>query len=208
MRELNSLHRRLRACRACSAVCGTPVHGPAMETAVMLIGQAPGVTESVRGRPFAHTAGRTLFKWLGEATALGEEELREQIFISAVARCFPGKAVKAAGDRPPSPEEIAQCRPFLRGEIEIIKPKLILAVGRIAIAETLGPDKFPKSATLADVVGKKFSVEIHGVKAEVIPLPHPSGVSRWTQTEPGKSCLKKALALVRRTALPLLEGQA
>jgi uracil-DNA glycosylase len=132
-----------------------------------------------------------------------EEELREQIYISAVARCFPGKNLKGAGDREPSAEEIANCRRHLSAEIRVLKPEIILAVGKVAIREVLGPELFSKSASLADVVGKKTTAVFHGHPVEVICLPHPSGVSRWPLTEPGKSKLQKALKLIRQDALPL-----
>lgn len=187
-------------------MCSAPVHGPALESAVMLIGQAPGVREGETGRPFAYTAGTTLFKWLGEASGLDEEELRERIYIAAVARCFPGKAAKGSGDRVPTLLEIANCRPYLQREIEILKPKLIIAVGKVAISEVLGPDLFPKQASLVDVVGKKIAVTFHGHKTTVIALPHPSGVSRWPQTEPGKTKLRLALELLKKSLPSLLEA--
>lgn len=205
LRRLNSVHQKIKSCRACPQMCSTPVHGPALETAVMLIGQAPGVRESETGQPFAYTAGTTLFKWLKSALDLDEEELRNSIYIAAVARCFPGKSIKGAGDREPSPQEILNCRPYLQGEIEALQPKVILAVGRIAIGEVLGSKIFPKGTPLAEVVGRKFQVQFHGYPVTVIALPHPSGVSRWPQTEPGKTKLKQALALVRKTVKGLID---
>jgi len=205
LRQLNSLHRKMKECRACPQMCSTPVHGPALESPVMLIGQAPGVRESESGRPFAYTAGTTLFKWLNIATGLNEEELRERIYIAAVARCFPGKSLKGAGDRVPDAVEIENCRPHLQAEIEILKPKLIIAVGKVAITEVLGTEIFPKGASLADIVGKKVQARFHGHEAVVIALPHPSGVSRWPQTEPGKTKLKLALNLLKKNLMPLLE---
>src|SRR5687767_15893242 len=119
-------------------MCGTPVHGPPVKTRVMLIGQAPGIHEAGRGRPFAHTAGKTLFKWLGQVSGLDETVLREKIYFAAVARCFPGK--KSSGDREPDQSEIENCRPFLKAEVSLLQPKTILEVGRLAIAEVLGPE--------------------------------------------------------------------
>lgn len=206
LRQLKILHHKIKQCRACPQMCSAPVHGPPMESQVMLIGQAPGVREGQTGQPFAYTAGTTLFKWLGEASGLDEEELRERIYIAAVARCFPGKSLKGAGDRVPTLQEIENCRPFLQGEIEILKPKLIIAVGKVAIGEVLGPTLFSKQASLSDVVGKKLKVTLHGQSVEVIPLPHPSGVSRWPQTEPGKTKLRQALALLRKILPELLEA--
>jgi uracil-DNA glycosylase len=194
-KNLSKIHADLKTCQKCQRVCGTPVHGPPVTGPIMLIGQAPGVHEASRGRPFAHTAGKTLFKWLGSVTGSSEEDLRELIYFAAVARCFPGKALKGGGDREPDREEIENCRPFLVREVQTIKPKLILAVGRLAISEVLGARLFPRGTPLADVVGKTFELNYHGVKVEVLPLPHPSGVSRWPQTEPGKTKLTQALKI-------------
>lgn len=184
-------------------MCSTPVHGAAFETKVMLVGQAPGAHESSLGRPFAYTAGKTLFKWLGEATGMDEEELRERIYFAAVARCFPGKSPKGSGDREPSPEEIENCRPHLAAEVAALNPELILAVGKVAIKEVLGPEVYTKKSTLVDVVGKKIKARFHGHDVEVIALPHPSGVSTWPQTEPGKTKLRQALKLLEKS-LPAL----
>lgn len=198
LKKLNSVHKAIQSCRACPNMCGTPVHGPALETNVMLVGQAPGPHESRFGRPFAYTAGKTLFKWIKEATDLDEQQAREKIYIAAVARCFPGKNVKGAGDREPSLDEIENCRRHLKKEVTILKPELVIAVGKVAIAEVLGPDKFGKSGKLIDVVGTKIQTKFHGHQVEVIALPHPSGVSRWPITEPGKSKLKMALGLLKK----------
>ncbi len=133
MSDLRILHEKLRSCRACPNMCGTPVHGLPNHTAkVMLIGQAPGPHEAALGKPFAYTAGKTLFKWLFEATGLDEETLREHIYFAAVARCFPGKNGQGSGgDREPDAAEIERCREYLIEEIEILRPKLILAVGKL-----------------------------------------------------------------------------
>lgn len=197
-RDLRAIHARLRACRKCPQVCDKPVHGPALDTRIMLVGQAPGVHEGPLGRPFAYTAGKTLFKWLHQAIGADEESIREMIYIAAIARCFPGKAKSGAGDRPPSASEIENCREHLSAEVEALQPKLILVVGKPAIAEVLGDPAFAKSGTLNDVVGKKLKAIFHGVKVDVIPLPHPSGVSRWPKMEPGKSKLDAALRLIAK----------
>jgi len=175
-------------------MCDKPVHGAAIDTRILLVGQAPGAHEGSLGKPFAHKAGKTLFRWLESATGADEEGIREMVYFSAIARCFPGKA-KGAGDRPPSRQEIENCRPHLQAEIKALEPKLILAVGRMAIAELLGEKQ--TKAPLTDLVGKKFRLQACEVDAVVIPLPHPSGVSRWPVTEPGKTKLAEALKLVR-----------
>jgi uracil-DNA glycosylase len=169
---------------------GPVVHGPAILTPVLLVGQAPGPHEGKLGRPFAWTAGKTLFKWIQEATGADEARVREAIYFAAVARCFPGKA-KGGGDRRPDPTEIASCRPFLERETRILQPELVLPVGTLAIAEVLG-----HTGPLAEVVGTQQRARYHGVPCDVIALPHPSGASTWHRMEPGKTLLAKAMQLV------------
>lgn len=170
---------------------GPPVHGPPVLSGVFLLGQAPGPHEARLGRPFAWTAGKTLFRWLEQVTGAGEEEVRARVYISAVARCFPGKA-KGGGDRVPTPEEVALWRPFVAREVAILQPRLVVPIGRLAISEVLG------ERPLAEVVGRSFEVTWHGVATEVVPLPHPSGASTWYKVEPGRTLLARALRRLAR----------
>jgi len=170
---------------------GPPVHGPPVLSGVFLFGQAPGPHEARLGRPFAWTAGKTLFRWLREATGAEEEVVRARVYISAVARCFPGKA-KGGGDRVPTPEEIALWRPFVAREVAILQPRLVVPIGRLAIGEVLG------ERPLAGTIGRAFEVTWHGVATEVVPLPHPSGASTWYKVEPGKTLLGQALRRLAR----------
>jgi len=155
---------------------------------IYLVGQAPGPREGKIGRPFAYTAGRTLFAWLA-TLGVDEEKFRARVYMAAVLRCFPGKAAAGGGDRVPSREEIATCRAWMQAEMDLIRPKLVIAVGRLAIAQLLGhpPDK------LAGVVGDVRHARFLGHDVDWIALPHPSGLSAWHKTEPGKSLLSRAL---------------
>jgi uracil-DNA glycosylase len=195
VKELSAVQARIRRCRTCPNVVGPPVHGLAIHSPVFLLGQAPGPHEGDRGKPFAHTAGKTLFRWFNEVSGIDEETFRQRVYMAAVARCYPGKG-KGAGDRVPDKVEIANCSRHLKDELTVLKPKLILAVGKLAISQVLGSEKYNSSTKLTDVVGKTFDVEFHGQTAEVICLPHPSGLSSWHKTEPGISLLKNALKLV------------
>lgn len=188
--RLLDLHAELGQCRACPKMIGPVVHGPPVMSRIFLVGQAPGPHEGEIGKPFAWTAGKTLFRWFAEALEADEEQVRERIYIAAVARCFPGKA-KGGGDRRPEPDEIARCSTYLERELQILKPRLILPVGTMAIEQVLG-----HKGGLAEVVGKTHKVLLHGVAAEAIPLPHPSGASTWHKMEPGKTLLLKALGLL------------
>jgi uracil-DNA glycosylase len=198
MKELEALHQRLKACRKCPNVCGHAVHGPPLRTKIMLVGQAPGVHEGSLGRPFAYTAGKTLFKWMKASLGAEEEDIRELFYFTAVARCFPGKGKSGKGDRVPSRDEIENCSEFLRAEIALVKPEVILAVGKLAIGEVLREAGVSVNTPLEEVVGKVFETSFYGRKVRVIPLPHPSGVSRWPVTEPGKTKLAAALKLLAR----------
>ena len=165
------------------------VSGGPVLSKVMLVGQAPGDKEPVFGRPFAWTAGKTLFKWFDEAAHLSEAEFRNGIYMAAVCRCFPGKK-EAGGDRVPSREEIANCSNWLDKEIEILRPELVIPVGKLAI------EQFLPNGRLDQVVGKVFRARYRGHSFDIIPLPHPSGASPWHRMEPGKTLLQRALALI------------
>jgi uracil-DNA glycosylase len=190
VRRLQTIHAELDTCRACPKMIGPVVHGPPVPSRVYLLGQAPGPREGGFGRPFAWTAGRTLFRWFEEAVGIDEETFRRSIYMAAVARCFPGKA-SGGGDRRPDPEEIARCGRFLQGEVQALAPELILPVGTLAIEQVL-----KHKGPLVDVVGAPLRATFHGVEGDVICLPHPSGASSWHKMEPGKTLLGRALAAV------------
>jgi uracil-DNA glycosylase len=165
------------------------VSGGAVVSKVMLVGQAPGDKEPVLGRPFAWTAGKTLFRWFHEAAGMNEELFRSKIYMAAVCRCFPGKKV-TGGDRVPSPGEVANCARWLDREIEILKPELVIAVGRLAI------EQFIQFEKLEAIVGRRMRVTRAGWRFDLVPLPHPSGASPWHRIEPGKTLLRKAMKII------------
>jgi uracil-DNA glycosylase len=187
------VHRdEVAACRRCASVVGPSVIAPPLASSIYALGQAPGPHEAEKGRPFAHTAGKALFGWLARI-GVDEATYRERVYMAAVARCFPGKGAGASkGDRVPSPDEIEACRPFIARELELLQPTLVMPIGRLAIAEVLDRSRFQ----LADVVGQTFGARYHGLDVDVIPLPHPSGLSAWPKIEPGKTLLATALSLL------------
>jgi uracil-DNA glycosylase len=196
--RLAAVHRDLVACRRCPRMIGPVVHGPPVASRVLLIGQAPGPHEGEHRRPFAWTAGRTLFRWFEEAAGISEEDFRRRVYMAAVARCFPGKEKgkekgkgKGGGDRKPDRDEIAACSGYLAREVAILEPALVIPVGTLAIEQVLG-----RPTPLADVVGTTAHATFHGRTVDVIALPHPSGLSSWPKVEPGKTLLRRALALV------------
>jgi len=171
----------------------TPVSGGAVVSDVMLIGQAPGPREPVLERPFAHTAGKTLFRWFEESCGMNEATVRLKVYFAAVCRCFPGKN-PAGGDRVPAPDEIRNCSSWMDEEIQILEPRLVIPVGRLAIAQ------FIDCRRLEEVIGRKFRVERADHRFDLIPLPHPSGASPWHKIPPGKELLENALRKIARHA--------
>jgi len=184
-------------CRRCPRMQSTPVSGGAVVSDVMLIGQAPGPREPVLQRPFAHTAGRTLFHWFEQFCGMDETAVRSTIYFAAVCRCFPGKT-PAGGDRVPAPDEIRNCSPWMDEEIKILRPRLIIPIGRLAT------EQFINCAKLDEVIGRKLRIERAQHRFDLIPLPHPSGASPWHKIPPGKQLTERAM---RKIALhPAIAG--
>ncbi len=169
----------------------TPVSGGPIVSDVMVVGQAPGPREPVLKRPFAHTAGKTLFRWFEASCGMDESALRSAIYFAAVCRCFPGKSA-GGGDRVPGPDEILNCAPWMDEEIRILKPRLVIAVGRLAISQ------FIECTKLDEMIGRKFRVRRADHLFDLIPLPHPSGASPWHKVLPGRDLLTKALRRIAR----------
>jgi uracil-DNA glycosylase len=189
--DLQQIVDGIRSCTLCPKMVRPGVSGGAVYSQVMSVGQAPGTKEPLVGRPFAWTAGKTLFKWFAEATGVDEEEFRRTVYMAAVCRCFPGKT-KQGGDRVPDPVEIKTCRRWMEGEFALLKPKLIVPIGKLAIRQ------FLPEAPLSETIGKRFRIALPHGPADVIPLPHPSGASPWHRMEPGKTLLQEALALIAK----------
>ena len=178
----------LAHCRRCPRMQSTPVIGNPVVSRVLLVGQAPGPREPALGRPFAWTAGKMLFKWFGQI-GLDEDAFRGRVYMAAVCRCFPGKKA-TGGDRVPDPDEVQNCASWLDQELAINRPQLVLAVGKLAIAQFMPVEK------LDAVVGRMHRAKRNGIAFDVAALPHPSRASTWQHVEPGKTLLRKALRLI------------
>lgn len=189
-KRFDELQLRMRACRLCLKA-GYYVEPPAVTKGklgarIMTIGQAPGVTEVKAGRPFNAGSGTRLFKWLGEA-GIDENWFRKTQYMTAVTKCFPGKNKSGGGDRAPSPREQMLCRPYLKEELEFIKPKLIIPIGRLAIEVF-----YPRSSKLEDLIGTEMEQDGRWL----VPLPHPSGASRWHQIAENRERIAEAIDLI------------
>jgi uracil-DNA glycosylase len=180
----------LGACERCRLGTGIrPVVSRAVNPSVMLVGQAPGKVESEGGRPFSGRAGRTLFRWLDRA-GLDEARARETIYIAAVTRCYPGAHPSGRGHRVPTRTEQSSCADWLDNELRIIRPRVLIPVGRLAI------ERFLPRRPLSELIGTRHSVQHVGGRSTVIPLPHPSGASSWIHEADNESLVDKAISLI------------
>jgi uracil-DNA glycosylase len=166
----------------------------------MLVGQAPGRVEAEGGKPFSGRAGRTLFRWL-ERAGVDEATAREAIYIAAVTRCYPGPHPSGRGDRVPTRQEQSSCADWLDNELRIIRPKLLIPVGRLAI------HRFLPDIPLSELIGTRHSVQHVGGTSTVIPLPHPSGASSWIHERGNRILLDQAIGLIGKELRLLLPAR-
>jgi uracil-DNA glycosylase len=188
--DLAALQAHMRDCRRCleagySIAPGAVFSGPA-SAEVMIVGQAPGVTESEVGRPFNGPSGRRLFEWLAEA-GWEEAKFRAMQYMTAVTKCYPGKGSGGKGDRVPTRAEQKLCAPFLERELALVHPRILVPVGSLAVRRFLGPVR------LREVVGTVVQEEDRWI----LPLPHPSGASLWLNRLENRERVDRALAQLR-----------
>ena len=184
--EIPLLQQRIKACRLCQQHGYIPVAHPIVSgrgsDRVMVIGQAPGHLSIATDIPFSGPGGRILQKWLEQA-GFPPGYLHEHTYLSSLTRCDPGKNPRGNGDRKPSPPEVALCRPYLEAELRILQPKVVLLVGTMAIETYYGKGR------LENIIGRY--VERDGIL--FLPLPHPSGVSRWLNDPDHQQLLRETL---------------
>ncbi|MDX1415379.1 MAG: uracil-DNA glycosylase family protein [Candidatus Promineifilaceae bacterium] len=216
--QLELLNQELVACRLCLEAGHTIAPGPIfshpVDAKVMLIGQAPGITEVDARRPFNAGSGKRLFQWLGKA-GWQEDDFRVRHAMTAVTKCYPGKAGNGKGDRVPSTDEQKLCRPFLERELKIYNPRLTLLVGGVAIKLL-----YPAKLKLVEIIGTAACFPDTGAgdllnlnyrKAElvnhpaqinelngcwIVPLPHPSGASLWPNKLQNKALIERAIEIL------------
>ena len=189
---LTELHALMRACRLCvdadydvtppAVVAGSP------GARIMTIGQAPGITEVEAGRPFNAGSGQRLFQWLAGAR-IEEHWFRSTQYMTAVTKCYPGRASGGSGDRVPSRAEQKLCRPFLDQEIALVDPALVIPIGKLAIELF-----YPRKLKLTEIIGSEK--EMNG--RWIVPLPHSSGASRWHQIADNRVLIQKSVSLIAR----------
>ena len=157
-----------------------------------MFGQAPGIVEGEERRPWRGRAGQTLRRWL----RLEEDVFYATFYCASVTRCYPGRALRGGGDRTPGARERELCAFWCDRELRLLRPALIVPVGGLAIRGLLG------FSSLDEAIGKSFP---HG-DAVAVPLPHPSGVSRWLNVPANQERLEHAVELVHGELATLIGG--
>ena len=195
---LSALQAACSGCHVCVDEGIIPEANPTFEggwgAPFFLVGQAPGPVERESRRPFSGRAGKELDRWMVRAGFASAGEFRRLTYIAALMRCFPGRNRDGNGDLKPPPKAVANCSHWLDSELQLLRPKVLILVGQMAIARFLGP------GSLEDRVGSKF-----GDLPVMVPLPHPSGQSRWLNDPANRERLATALAIVSALRATLLK---
>lgn len=188
---LAALHDEIAGCDRCVRAGFIPAAHPIFRGRVgqrlMVVGQAPGALAHERPLPYTGATGRTLGRWL-EAAGFPPGALHERCYLTSLTKCFPGASAHGKGDRAPSAAEIALCREHLDRELRLVRPPVVLALGRLAATALLG------AAPLSELVGSVREAERAGHRFRVVPLPHPSGVSHWLNAAENRERVERALA--------------
>ncbi|WP_069807229.1 type-4 uracil-DNA glycosylase [Vulcanisaeta thermophila] len=168
VRDYGELIGMIRGCTRCRLHEGrknaVPGEGP-LNAKLMIIGEAPGEKEDIEGRPFVGAAGQLLTKLLNSVGIR-----REDVYITNVVKCRP------PGNRDPEPDEIEACRPYLVTQILMIKPQVILCLGRHSAREVLKMAGYPERSVqnITSIRGRVFNVRIGNLNIKVLPTYHPA----------------------------------
>jgi uracil-DNA glycosylase family 4 len=194
---LDTLQRKQRACTRCADAGYIPRAHPVFSghagQHILLVGQAPGPVEQDQSRPFAGRSGRQLMRWLVRAGLRDEADVRDRIYMTAMTTCFPGRRPGGAGDRRPSAAEVVLCAPWLDSVIALLAPRLIIPIGSLSL------ERFLPGRKLDDVIGSAYAADgttLRGIPSDVpalLPLPHPSGQSRWLNDPARVALLDRAI---------------
>lgn len=197
---MRSLQREQRACTRCAdaghIARAHPVFSGRAGQRILLVGQAPGPVEHDQSRPFAGRSGRQLMRWFIRAGFRDEGDVRDRIYMTAMTTCFPGRRPGGAGDRRPSAAEVGLCAPWLDGVIARLDPRLIIPIGSLAL------ERFLPGRRLDDVIGAAYGATgaafsgTPQIAPVLVPLPHPSGQSRWLNDPARVALLEQAIAVL------------
>lgn len=172
--ELNKINEEIKNCELCS-LCETrnntvPGYGK-KDANILFIGEAPGFNEDKQGKPFVGRAGKILDRLL-EHIGLN----REDVFITNIVKCRP------PNNRDPTTEEIRICTPHLDKQIEVIKPKVIVALGRHSMKYIFNKFNIDERGTISQIHGKEYRISTLFGDKTIIPLFHPA-VATYSPTK-------------------------
>jgi len=194
--SLSELADEMRSCQKCLnklseySVEPRPIFGGGDGYRIILIGQAPGKTEYEKNAPFQGDAGNSIKSLF---SSCGLKGFDQKVYQTSVTKCFPGRRDKSSTDRVPSVSEVNNCSPFLRRQLKLLNPKLIVCLGGlswkayVSIREAQEPgycsNTFskakPQELRVPDLVGKRF--EWNG--AVVLPMIHPAGSANGSRAQ-------------------------
>jgi uracil-DNA glycosylase len=163
------------------------------EAKLMFVGEAPGEEEDLKGEPFVGRAGQLLTKMI---MAMGLT--REQVYIANIVKCRPDMPPGAPGNRKPTKQEMDTCVPYLRAQIEVIKPTVMVALGATAVEGLLGP-----VGTIGSLRGKFLEYR----NTPLMPTYHPSYLLRNQSNTEKRKVWDDLLKVMERIEMPISEKQ-
>lgn len=203
----------LRACRKCESILGQipvdpsvssqcvkprPIVSGIRQKPILLIGQAPGISEYESGKPFQGRAGqkiREIFR------SLGINDFDQMVYSSALVKCYAGRKYRKASnpasgceDRVPTTEMVKNCRPFLERQLALVEPQIVVTLGSFPLKAYLKMAGFPaQKATLEAYVGTSHTWN----GRSVVFFPHTSGGARWLNSSENKLLFSSGKSLLR-----------
>lgn len=195
--KLEELKHKILSCTRCPNLVASRtqvVYGVGNPfTELLFVGEAPGEEEDLRGEPFVGKAGQLLTKIIGAM-----DYTRQDIFIANILKCRPDMPAGVSGNRKPKPAEMATCLPWLTQQIDLIKPKVIVALGLTAVEGLLGEPR-----TMRDVRGKWL--DYHGVP--LMPTYHPAYLLRNQTLAEKRKVWEDMLLVLERLGRPISAKQ-
>ena len=197
LEKMEALRQEVLSCAQCPHLSASRQHivfglGE-VDSPLVIIGEATGADEDAQGVPFVGRAGQLLSKII---TAMGLS--REEVYIANILKCRPDTPGQSSGNRPPTPQEMAICYPWLVKQIEIIQPKVIVALGATAVNALLA-----QSQPISRIRGK-FQ-PFHGM--QVMPTFHPSYLLRYANAKVKRLVWEDMLQVMEFLELPISEKQ-
>ena len=195
--DLGALRDRAMVCVKCPNLAASRknvVWGVGdINSPLMFVGEAPGADEDEQGEPFVGRAGQLLTKII---EAMGFT--RQTVYIANILKCRPDTPGQSAGNRPPTPEEIQRCLPYLNAQIDLIQPKAIVALGATAVAGLFG-----KSAPISKIRGSYMTFR----NIPVMPTFHPSYLLRPNGFAAKPLVWQDMLLVLEKLGRPISEKQ-